>query len=191
MVSRPPRGLPCHNRRLVYIEGLGRTRHDQTGRHMISLTKALALAATMAIVAGISGPASAQDKETVLKNRQATMKEQGKSIGAVKAYLDGKGDLAQAKAGATTLTQTTKKIPELFPPGTAGKSPDGDYEAKPVIWTDWNKFLDAQKNAEAKADALLVAVDGGDRTKIEAAFNDLGKNGCGGCHTTFREKIEK
>jgi cytochrome c556 len=158
---------------------------------MISLTKALALAATMAIVAGISGPASAQDKETVLKNRQATMKEQGKSIGAVKAYLDGKGDLAQAKAGATTLTQTTKKIPELFPPGTAGKSPDGDYEAKPVIWTDWNKFLDAQKNAEAKADALLVAVDGGDRTKIEAAFNDLGKNGCGGCHTTFREKIEK
>lgn len=159
---------------------------------MRSSMQPLALVVTLAIGGvGINGLALAQDKESVLQNRQATMKEQGKSIGAVKAYLDGKGDLAQAKAGAATLTQTTMKIPDLFPPGTAGRSPDGDYEAKPVIWTDWNKFLDAQKNATAKADALLVAVNGGDRTAIEAAFNDLGKNGCGGCHTTFREKIEK
>jgi cytochrome c556 len=159
---------------------------------MTSPMKIFALVATLTIAAaGVSGWALAQDKETVLKNREATMKEQGKSIGAVKAYLDGKGDLAQAKAGAADLTQTTKKIPELFPPGTAGKSPDGDYEAKAVIWTDWNKFLDAQKNAANKADALLVAVNGGDRTAIEAAFSDLGKNGCGACHTTFREKIEK
>jgi cytochrome c556 len=158
---------------------------------MASLTKALTLAVVFALTAGTCGSASAQDKETVLKNREMTMKEQGKSIGAVKAYLDGKGDLAQAKAGAASLTQTTKKIPELFPPGTAGRSPDGDYEAKPVIWTDWNKFLDAQKNAAAKADALLVALNGGDRAAIEAAFSDLGKNGCGACHTTFREKIEK
>jgi cytochrome c556 len=159
---------------------------------MVSLMKSLILGAVLSIaVIGVNGSGLAQDKETVLKNRQETMKEQGKSIGAVKAYLDGKGDLAQAKAGAVDLTQTTKKIPELFPPGTAGRSPDGDYEAKPAIWSDWNKFLDAQKNAAAKADTLLVAVNGGDKTKIEAAFNDLGKNGCGGCHTTFREKIEK
>jgi cytochrome c556 len=143
------------------------------------------------LVASASGMALGQDKETVLKDRQATMKEQGKDIGAVKAYLDGKGDLAQAKAGATGLTQTTKKIPELFPPGTGGPNPTGDYVAKPVIWTDWNKFLDAQKAAAGKAEALLVALNGGDKTAIEAAFNDLGKNGCGACHTTFREKIEK
>jgi cytochrome c556 len=159
---------------------------------MSSITKFRVLAAALAIVvAGASGMALAQDKETVLKNRQATMKEQGKDLGAVKAYLDGKGDLAQAKAGATNLTQTTKKIPDLFPPGTGGPNPTGDYVAKPVIWTDWNKFLEAQKTAASKADALLVAVNGGDKTAIETAFNDLGKNGCGGCHTTFREKIEK
>jgi cytochrome c556 len=143
------------------------------------------------VVAGLSGVALGQDRETVLKDRQATMKQQGKDAGAVKAYLDGKGDLAEAKAGAADLTQTTKKIPELFPPGTGGPNPTGDYVAKPVIWTDWNKFLDAQKAAASKADALLVALNGGDKTAIEAAFNDLGKNGCGACHTTFREKIEK
>jgi cytochrome c556 len=159
---------------------------------MLRLTKTLWLGIAVAIgIAGLAGIALAQDKETVLKNRQATMKEQGKDLGAVKAYLDGKGDLAQAKAGAANLTQTTKKIPDLFPPGTAGPNPTGDYVAKPVIWTDWNKFLDAQKAAASKADALLVAVNGGDKTAIEGAFNDLGKNGCGACHTTFREKIEK
>jgi cytochrome c556 len=159
---------------------------------MWSITKFRVLATALAIVtAGASGVALGQDKETVLKDRQATMKEQGKDIGAVKAYLDGKGDLAQAKAGAANLTQTTKKIPELFPPGTGGPNPTGDYVAKPVIWTDWEKFLDAQKAAAGKADALLVAVNGGDKTAIEAAFSDLGKNGCGACHTTFREKIEK
>jgi cytochrome c556 len=159
---------------------------------MFSVTKFRMLAAVLAIVVvGASGSALAQDKESVLKDRQATMKEQGKNAGAVKAYLDGKGDLAQAKAAAADLTRTTKKIPELFPPGTGGPNPTGDYVAKPTIWTDWNKFLDAQKAAAAKADVLLVAVNSGDKTAIEAAYNDLGKNGCGACHTTFREKIEK
>jgi cytochrome c556 len=151
----------------------------------------ISAAALAILAAGASGVALGQDKETVLKDRQATMKEQGKDVGAVKAYLDGKGDLAQAKTGAANLTQTTKKIPQLFPPGTGGPSPDGDYVAKSEIWTDWNKFLDAQKTAAAKADALLVAVNGGDKSAIEAAFADLGKNGCGGCHTSFREKIAK
>jgi cytochrome c556 len=148
-------------------------------------------ALAIVVAAGAGGASLAQDKEAVLKERQATMKEQGKDVGAVKAYLDGKGDLAQAKTSAVNLTQTTKKIPQLFPAGTGGTSPDGDYVAKPEIWTDWNKFLDAQKTAATKADALLVAVNSGDKTAIETAFNDLGKNGCGGCHTTFREKIAK
>src|SRR6266404_4446354 len=140
---------------------------------MLSAMKSRLLGAALAIVlAGGSGVALAQDKETIFKNRQATMKEQGKDLGAVKAYLDGKGDLAQAKAGATNLTQTTKKIPDLFPAGTGGPNPTGDYVAKPVIWTDWNTFLEAQKTAASKADALLVAVNGGDKTAIETAFND-------------------
>jgi len=159
---------------------------------MFSVTKFRLLGLVLVVgMAGLSAASLAQDKETVLKSRQEAMKEQGKDVGAVKAYLEGKGDLAQAKTGAANLTQTTKKIPELFPPGTGGPNPTGDYVAKPEIWTDWNKFLDAQKTAAGKADALLVAVNSGDKAAIEAAFNDLGKNGCGACHTTFREKIEK
>jgi len=158
---------------------------------MLSLKKSCALGAAAIVLAGAAGFALAQDKEAILKDRQATMKEQGKDLQNVKAYLDGKGDLAQAKEGATNLTKTTNKIPALFPPGTGGPNPSGDYVAKPVIWSDWDKFLEAQRAAATKANALVVAVNGGDRAAIEAAFGDLGKNGCGGCHTTFREKIEK
>jgi cytochrome c556 len=148
------------------------------------------LAAVMTIVvAGFGSSALAQDKETVIKNREALMKGQGKDLGSVKAYTEGKADLAQAEVGATGLTQSTKKIPEVFPPGTGATSTDGKYATKPAIWTDWNKFLEAQKTAYDKAEVLLVAVKSGDKTKIEAAFGDLGKNGCGGCHETFREKL--
>ena len=148
-------------------------------------------AIAVSVLAAMTVSAVAQDKAAVVKDRQATMKEQGKDLQNIKAYLEGKGEIAQAKQSAANLTQTTKKIPELFPPGTGGPNPTGDYVAKPVIWTDWNKFLDAQKTAADKAQTLLVAVNSGDKAGIETAFNDLGKNGCSGCHTTFREKIEK
>jgi cytochrome c556 len=159
---------------------------------MLSLKSIRALGAMAAVVfVGVTGIALAQDKETVLKDRQATMKEQGKDMQNVKAFLDGKGGLAQAKESAVDLTHTTNKIPALFPPGTGGPNPTGDYVAKPVIWNEWDKFITAQKTAAAKAEALVVAVNSGDKTAIEAAYGDLGKNGCGNCHTTFREKIEK
>jgi cytochrome c556 len=153
-------------------------------------TRHVMLAAVMTIVVGgFGGSALAQDKETVIKNREALMKGQGKDLGSVKSYTEGKADLAQAEAGAIGLTQSTKKIPEVFPPGSGGTNSDGKYATKPAIWTDWNKFLDAQKTASDKAEALLVAVKSGNKVAIETAFGDLGKNGCGGCHETFREKL--
>ncbi|MBV8131066.1 MAG: cytochrome c [Alphaproteobacteria bacterium] len=138
----------------------------------------------------VSAVALAQDKDAVLKNRESLMKGQGKDLGSVKAYIDGKGDQAQAEAGAANLTQSTRKIPDVFPPGSGGPNSDGKFAAKPVIWSDWNKFIDAQKNAVSKADVLFTAVKSGNKTSIETAFGDLGKNGCGACHETFREKLK-
>jgi cytochrome c556 len=158
---------------------------------MKPLMKHWMLGALLSIaVIGVAAPVPAQDKDAVLKERQATMKQQGKDLGSIKAYLDGKGDQAAALAGATSLTGTTKKIPSLFPPGTDAPSPDGDFRPKPAVWTDPDKFLDAQKAAAAKADALLAAVKTGDKPAIRTAFVDLGKNGCGNCHETFREKLK-
>ncbi len=159
---------------------------------MTYLAKAWMLGAVAAIgvVIAASVPASAQDKQAVLKERQATMKEQGRNLGQIKGYLDGKVDQPAAVTAATDLTRTTRKIPDLFPPGTAGPSPDGKYQPKPAVWSERSKFLDAQKTAVGKADALLTAVKGGDKNAVRTAFIDLGKNGCGACHTGFREKLQ-
>ena len=158
---------------------------------MKSSTKLLTLsAALICALTAINIAAPAQDKETVIKNREALMKGQGKDLGSVKAYIDGKGDQAQAEAGAANLTQSLAKIPDAFPPGTGGTDSDGKFATKPVIWTDWNKFIDTQKTAASKADVLLAAVKSGNKATIETAFSDLGKNGCGACHETFREKLK-
>jgi len=157
---------------------------------MKSSIRHLVLATIMTFtMGGLGGLCLAQDKETVIKNREALMKGQGKDLGSVKAFIEGKGELAQAEVGATGLIQSTTKIPELFPPGSGGTSPDGKYATKPVIWTDWNKFLEAQKNAHAKAEALLVAVKSGNKDAVPAAWDDLLKNGCNACHDTFRERL--
>jgi cytochrome c556 len=150
----------------------------------------LQAAALILALSGISGIAVAQDKEAVIKNREALMKQQGKDLGSVKAYIDGKGEQTQAETGATSLTQSMKKIPDVFPTGSDGISSDGKYSTKPIIWSDWNKFLETQKIAAGKADILLAAIKSGDKATIQTAFSDLGKNGCGACHETFREKLK-
>src|SRR5262245_53752334 len=105
------------------------------GREMKSSIRQLVLAAIMTFAAaGLGGLSLAQDKEAVIKNREALMKGQGKDLGSVKAYIEGKGELTQAEAGALGLTQSSNKIAEVFPPGTGGTSTNGKYATKPVIW---------------------------------------------------------
>jgi cytochrome c556 len=153
--------------------------------------KLLAVGAMLAIGAANSPGALAVEKDQVIKDRQSLMKEQGADLGAIHNFLDDKGDLAKATAAATDLTQTMKKIPEMFPPGTEGPNPEGKFAPKAEVWSDWKGFLEARDAAAKKADALLVAVKGGDKAAIQTAFADIGKNGCGACHGKFREEVKK
>src|SRR5437763_2035036 len=132
---------------------------------MLTSVRLLAICIALAIAAAISTSALTADKDQVIKERQALMKQQGADLGAVKGYLDDKNDLAKATAGATDLIQTMKKIPDVFPQGTAGPDPDGKYAPKPEVWSDWKGFLAERDIATGKAEALLVAVKGGDKAK--------------------------
>jgi len=152
--------------------------------------KLLTVGAAVAIGIGSFG-ALAQDKAKVFKDREALMKQQGADLGAVKGFLDDKNDLAKAQAGASDLVLTMKKIPDVFPQGTAGGDPEGKFAAKPEIWSNWNGFLAARDTAAQKTDALVAAVKTGDKAQIQTAFAELGKNGCTGCHDKFREELKK
>ena len=153
--------------------------------------KLLAIGVAFAIGAISPVAGVAQDKAKVFKDREALMKQQGADLGAVKGYLDDKNDQAKAQAGATDLVQTMKKIPDVFPQGTAGGDPEGKYAAKPEIWSNWNGFLAARDAAAQRTDALVTAVKTGDKAQIQTAFAELGKNGCTGCHEKFREELKK
>ena len=153
---------------------------------MKSSSIVLALGAAFAIGALGVLPAAAQDALSVIEKRQGVMKQQGKDLGAVKALLDGKGEQAAAQAGADDLLKTLPQIPGVFPQKTSSTDYPGKTRAKPAIWAEWDKFNAAQKTALAKAQALDAAVKSGNKETIQAAFADLGKNGCTGCHDTFR-----
>ena len=153
------------------------------------MTRFTAMIGAAAIVALVGvGAAWSEDGEAVIKTRQDTMKAQGKALGAIKAYVEGKGELAAAQAAGPTLASDVAKIPTLFPPKTGMAEFPGKSWAKPAVWSDHDKFLAQAKTAEEKAKALDAALKAGDMEKIKAAFGDMGKNGCGACHEPFREK---
>jgi cytochrome c556 len=135
---------------------------------------------------GIAGVA-AQDKADAIKERQDTMKSMGQALGGVKAFIDGKADQKQAQDSADRLVQIIKTAGTKFPAGTSMADAPNVSWAKPEIWQDKAKFEGAYKNAITEAEKLDAAVKTGDKDKIQAQFGDTGKNGCGGCHTQFRQ----
>src|SRR3546814_8587104 len=67
----------------------------------------------------------------------------------------------------------------------------GKNRGKPEIWLDWEGFVEHAEMLEQKAVALAAAFETDDSSGIQAAFGDMGKNGCGSCHDDFRgPKVE-
>src|SRR5260370_37945561 len=122
---------------------------------MLTSFRLLALGAALAIGAASSIPVLAADKEQVIKDREALMKRQGGDLGAVRGFIEDKNDLAKATAGATDLIQTMQKIPDVFPPGTEGRKPDGKDDQKPEACSGWKDFLAQRTTEAAKCDAAV------------------------------------
>jgi cytochrome c556 len=148
----------------------------------------VALALGVAVAAAGIGTALAQgDALQVIDQRQNTMKAQGKDLAAIKAFTEGKGDIAAARTAGAQLTKTIPAIPTLFPQKTGMAEYPGKSFAKPEIWAQWDKFVAAVNNANARAAELNAALASGDRAAVTTALDTMGKNGCGGCHTPFRQ----
>lgn len=148
----------------------------------------VALALAVAVAAGGFGAAMAQDTLQVIDKRQDAMKTQGKATAAIKAYTEDKGDIAAARAAGADLVKIVPQIPSLFPQKTGMAEYPGKSYAKPDIWAQWDKFLAAVNVANVKATELNTALAGGDKAAITAAFAAMGRDGCSGCHTPFRER---
>jgi cytochrome c556 len=139
-------------------------------------------AAPLLAIAVLVAPASAD----ALADRQALMKDQGKTVGSITPIIKGEKpfDADAVKAAFTHLNEDAQKIDvaTLFPAG----SDQGKTTASPKIWEDNAGFVAAV--AKYKKDAAAAAeANPKDLESFKVVFNQVGEN-CASCHKAFRIK---
>jgi cytochrome c556 len=167
-------------------------------RIRISRTALLALVAGAVVVAPVAA-SFAQDAERTIKVRRAAMKELSTHNKAIAAFLKGTNDPKKVKALGTlgdmeirvqAIAGTARRIVALFPKGTGMNAfPGKKTGAKVEIWSDAAGFKAAADKLMTLAAAAEKAAASGDEKAFAAAFGKVGKDGCGGCHKTFRQKL--
>lgn len=142
--------------------------------------------ATAGLVAGTAVLAQDEPKATgIVAVRQATMKANGDHMAAIKAILTEDPALVdQVEFHAVAIEAAAEHTAALFPPNSSQPA----SWALPTVDSDQAGFKAAADKAHDLAAKLAEAAQGGDAKAILAAFATLGKEGCGGCHQTFRKK---
>ena len=142
-------------------------------------------------VACVSGGAAwAASGDDAVKKRQAAMKQIGGQMKVIKDYLGGNGTAADVVQGATTINGLSKSTPALFVDGTA-RGDTGlsvETEALASIWQDAGGFENAWKVLTTESEKLAQVAATENRDAIAAQFGTMAKNGCGGCHKSYRLK---
>ncbi|MDZ7750450.1 MAG: cytochrome c [Gammaproteobacteria bacterium] len=146
--------------------------------------KPMAIAAVaLLLMAGPVAEIAADDSEDIIKYRQKAMASQGGHVSAMSQIVRGKVSYTEhMKAHAVGVAGVAGHIKSMFPEG----SDFGVTDAKMEIWERWADFEKAADEAKEAADALVVAVDSGDKAAIGDAFKTLGES-CKGCHEDFKE----
>ena len=138
--------------------------------------------AVAAIALGMSVAVAQQDP---IAARKALMKANGDQakIGAAMMKGEAPFDLEAAHKIFAAWEDAAAKMPALFPDNSKS---GGETAADPKIWENMDdlkarfaKFGTDAKDAEAK----VIDLD-----SFKAAFGNIGKNDCGGCHEKYRVK---
>lgn len=158
------------------------------------VTAVAAATLSLAAIALVTQPwqvANAQgDLVEAVKARQKAMKDNSaiaKELGAF--FKEGKGTAEEMADKAHQLVEVAKVIPSVFPEGTSLEQQlEGIEEnrAKPDIWQNWSEFEAAAAKLGTEAAKLEELLEAGDKEAAAAQFAVVGKQGCGGCHQTFR-----
>ena len=116
--------------------------------------------------------------------RQHSMNAMAEHMAALKVALTEQPSLiGEVGAHAAAIAATSQFIPNMFPK-------DGnltDSAALPTVWDQATEFAAAAKHNQDLAQQLEETARGGDVKATLAAFANLGRQGCGGCHETFRK----
>jgi cytochrome c556 len=161
--------------------GLGASAAPAEGASMV---RAFTVLATIAL--GVTVALAQQDP---IKERKELMKnnaDQAK-IGAAMVKGEEPFDLAKAQKIFAAFENTATKAPALFPDNSIDQATaDDPYIAKPEIWQNMDDFK--ARLAKFGNDAKAASTSVKDLNSFKAAFGNIGKNDCGGCHDKYRLK---
>ena len=152
---------------------------------------ALAAAGLLASTLGASAFA-ADEPVNIVKYRKAFMDANGAHITMIAAVIKGEVSFGDVATNAQVLAEQgkllTANLKQLFPKGTAKGETAEKSAALPAIWEKWSDFEQAAQKFEQESAKFAEVAQGGDMAAIAQQLGVLGKQGCGGCHQTFREK---
>jgi cytochrome c556 len=140
-------------------------------------------------VALLSSSVVAEDKIVLVKERQAFMKALGEDNKVISDFGRGKASKDAAAKAIADMEARTAKMSSLFVAGTSSADLPGVSYAKPKIWAERPKFdaiISSLKEAEVAEAANIKA---GPTGAISGGLLVMGRNGCGACHVSFREKL--
>ncbi len=92
---------------------------------------------------------------------------------AIRTFVYGSGNQADAEKAATDLVSWTQRIPELFPPGVASTE---------YVDMSSQRVAAASASLSRNAPLLLTTVQTGNRTAIGTRLALTEHEGCGACH---------
>ncbi len=150
--------------------------------HRQLITAGLALI----IGAGWTLDASAQVKpETLVDQRVAAMRLQGKYLGPLVAMAQGKApyDAAIVARNAGYLDVLIRLAWDGFDPSTQGVK----SRTLPEVYKEPAKFKAAQDTMFAETNKFVAAAKSGNEANTKAAINDVLK-ACNSCHDDFRQR---
>jgi cytochrome c556 len=134
-------------------------------------------------VASAAGP----KPEDAAKYRQSVYTIIGWNFKPIGAMVKGDApfDAAAVARHAQYVELMSQAALEGFPKGS-GPDAVKNTEAKPEIWTNWDKFETAMNDFQQEAAKLTEVAKGGDEAAIKAQFGKTAET-CKACHKEFRE----
>lgn len=154
------------------------------------LRKRSMLGMAVVVVICVSMPLSsalAQTDQDYLTYRQKVMASNGDNMGAIGTILKAKLPYTDhIAAHAQSIQAASKLIEDAFKKEII----EGKTDAKPDVWQDWDKFVDAAKKLEEESGKLAEVAKSGDMAVIAAQVKATG-NACGDCHKPFRKPKEE
>jgi cytochrome c556 len=128
----------------------------------------------------------------LVKYRQNFMKGNSAHLGMIAALVKGEVSLTDELApNAAALAEMGKmlsaNLQQLFPEGT-DKAAGLETAALPAIWEKWSDFEQVAMRFQEETAKLAEVAEAGDTAAIGQQVGVVGKEGCGACHETFREK---